>query len=223
MCGRFFIDASKDLDDLLDALECKRQENDIQTFHNIAPTDRIPVIINNRGENRVFKSTWWFTPSWSPDPNSRKYSMFNAKSETLEQSKAFADSFQHKRCLIPATGFIEWAKTDTGKQPLEIRHPNRPLLLAGIYDVWQERLLSCAIITTAAQESFKSIHQRMPVLIQPEQAKTWLDQQTDLHTIKTFMEPKTPYSLRVREVDERINNAKNKVEAIAKQDWQLLG
>lgn len=207
MCGRFNIIMDKQMEELLAELGAPVQ---LETAYNIAPTENIPVLFNS-GQGLVWQmAKWWFTPSWSSNPASTKFSMFNAKSETLEESKAFRGSFKHKRCLIPASSFLEWKEEGGQKKPFEVSNLDGPLLLAGIYDQWQGRLFSTAIITQKAAAGFNAIHGRMPVFLTTGNATTWLSKNSSTQELKNYFSSSVPFSLQACEVGSEINNARNK-------------
>lgn len=210
MCGRFSIVMNKNMVALVDELGVPVQ---FAQQHNIAPTEAIPVIMDYEGQRGCNFAKWWFTPSWSKEPDSTKYSMFNARSEGLDSSRAFKGSFRHHRCVIPASAFLEWQKTETGKQAYEIFAPKQALLFAGIYELWGGEMLTAAIVTTKAAPEFARIHNRMPVMLTVETAQQWLNEASDPRDLKTLFASKLPYSLTARPVHQAINNARSKLQA----------
>lgn len=148
--------------------------------------------------------------------------MFNARSETLNTSRAYKGSFRHKRCVIPATTFIEWQKVDGGKQPIEIYSADKPMLFAGLWDCWNEGLISCSIVTTAAAKSFELVHNRMPVLVDLIGANQWLNTATELNDLYPLFTDKLPYELCARPVQQAINNSHNKIAAIPIEGSQVM-
>ena len=187
----------------------------LETAYNIAPTDNIPILINASNGLAWHMAKWWFTPSWSPDPSNTKFSMFNAKSETLSQSKAFKGSFRHKRCVIPASSFIEWQTVDGDKTPYEIFNPDKPLLFAGIYDVWGNSLVSAAIITKPAAPEFEEIHKRMPTFLTTETAKLWLSPVNSLDEYQPLFTGDIPHHLSAHVVESGINNSRVKAASVS--------
>ena len=160
------------------------------------------------------KGRWWLVPSWSDGPNS-KFSMFNARSETLNSSRAFKKPYQTQRCIIPASSYIEWKKVTGGKRPIELSYPQQPMFFAGIWDIWQrdiwqgalgnENLVSCAIVTADAHPSIADIHDRMPVMLDLADAKTWLSH----HSREAELQPlfrKLPLGIESRNVDPELGS-----------------
>ena len=152
---------------------------DYQPGYNIPPGQKILSVVGlEDGGNKAVNLHWGLIPSWSKD---RKISsrLINARAETLTEKPAFRNAYQHRRCLIPATGFFEWRTTETGKKPYHIHQPGNALFaFAGLWEHWeheQETVYSCAIITTAANDKIAPIHDRMPVIITPDFYNRWLD------------------------------------------------
>ncbi len=118
MCGRFNI-ISDPLTRLL--LEITGMEYELQDRFNIAPTEDIPVVLQDQDGTRTLQQKrWWLVPKWADEP-STKYSMFNARSEGLLKNRAFSQPFKSSRCLVPVSGYYEWQKGETGKIPFYIK------------------------------------------------------------------------------------------------------
>ncbi|MFT5482293.1 MAG: putative SOS response-associated peptidase YedK [Halieaceae bacterium] len=210
MCGRFNVIDNPDLQQLLQELGI---DLGLATTTNIAPTETIAVVCRDAGSNAQLREMrWWLTPSWAPEI-STKYSMFNAKSETLASSRAFKGSFQRRRGVVPVSSFIEW-KTEAGvKQPYLIAATDGALPLAAIWDRWvmeDQELFSCALVTTAAAEGFRDVHHRMPVMLDGDGCKLWLDNAAELENLQSLFTPTLRHDLRVTPIDRRVNNARNK-------------
>lgn len=128
---------------------------------------------------------WGMIPQWSKTFDS-KYATFNARIETIAEKPTFRSAWKRQqRCLIPMAGYYEWqvAKKTGLKQPFYITDKNiGGLVAAGLYEVWGSQdkpKLSCTMITRAADPGLDSIHHRMPVLLDPESAKQWLESDTN--------------------------------------------
>jgi len=115
---------------------------------------------------------WGLVPHWSKGPDNR-YFMINARAETLVVKSAFCDPFARSRCLIPATGYYEWKKEPDAKQPYFLCPREAGLFsFAGMWDEWQgEGVLKCPfdLSMSEANEILSPIHERMPVIIDPDQ------------------------------------------------------
>lgn len=153
--------------------------------YNIAPSQPIPVIraaAHQPGRVEVAPMRWGMIPHWSKGPDPR-YTMINARAETLADRPAYASSFRQRRGLVPADGYYEWQAPPAGrgrKQPYLITRPDGAvMLLAALWDAWRSPedgvILSVSIITVAAAEAVRAIHDRMPAILSPAAAATWLD------------------------------------------------
>lgn len=193
---------------------------------NIAPTESVPVIRALAGAAaaagrhdavdppcELVSMRWWLVPWWSDGP-SQKYAMFNARSETARNSRAFKRPFERQRCLFPASSWIEWRTTEQGKLPHQVRPADvDALLIAGLWDVWRKGdapLLSCAMLTTAAHPALAFLHARMPVLIHRDAIDLWLDPETPVSTLQDLCEPSLPLPLVVEPLCKRVSNARHK-------------
>jgi putative SOS response-associated peptidase YedK len=131
--------------------------------------------------------TWGLIPSWSTDGKG----FINARAETLEEKPSFKESFQQRRCLIPANGFYEWERTGKIAQPYFFQMRDKSTFaFAGIWDAWQvgqQSVTSCAIITTMANELLAPIHDRMPVILPHETYDTWL--RGELEKVRDLLTP----------------------------------
>ncbi len=216
MCGRYNI--ITDADALLDAF---RILNDLDpdesvTSFNIAPSQRVPVITESENGRQLSRMRWGMIPAWNKD-SSPKFTPFNARSENIAEKSFFRTPFKRKRCLIPASGFYEWQKNETGKVPFHIRLKNKePFTFAGLWDEWQSpngKLHSCTIITTAANKLMQPIHQRMPVILSAEQHTQWLNCNAfDKEQLQSFLKPYNPDEMEAYIISNRVNNARNNSE-----------
>jgi putative SOS response-associated peptidase YedK len=148
--------------------------------YNIAPTQSIPVIRQDRGRSARCLSLvrWGLIPSWAKDVSIGSR-LINGRSETLLEKPAFKESFRNRRCLIPADGFYEWKKVGKAKQPFHFGMQDDSLFaFAGIWDCWKsppgQRLASCSILTTAPNELLADVHDRMPVILPQRHYEAWL-------------------------------------------------
>ena len=148
--------------------------------YNIAPASLIALVridpVSERREVALMK--WGLVPSWSTNPDSGAR-LINARSETAAQKPAFRAAFRRRRGLIPADGFYEWSKKGHKKQPHFFRlKEGRIMGLAGLWEIWEngdgEILESCSILTTPANQLVGEIHDRMPLIVAPENYSAWL-------------------------------------------------
>lgn len=219
MCGRYHFMYTPAMEALFAALGVSATPGN---HANLAPTDDVPIIFEQQGSRECHLARWWLTPKWSKGPDT-KFSMFNARAENLESSRAFKGPFHHQRCLVPASAFIEWQRLENGKQPIEIcRDDEQPLLFAGLWENWNDELLSCAIITTAAAPAMQGIHSRMPVMLEWDNVADWLSADTPVEQLMPLFTSRLPQCLRATPVSKSINNARNKVTAEAVGGSTLL-
>lgn len=176
MCGRFVITSPPAAVRL--AFGYLDQPN-FPARYNVAPTQPIPVVIVEQGARRFQLMRWGLIPSWVKDP--RAFSLLiNARAETVRDKPAFRNALKRRRCLVPADGYYEWQRAGARKQPYFI-HPQDglPLGLAALAETWVgpngEELDTVAIITAAASAAMAALHDRVPVVIAPEDVARWLD------------------------------------------------
>jgi len=146
---------------------------------NIAPTQPVPVVRQESHKRRVSLVKWGLIPSWSNDPTLGA-KMINARAETVTEKPAFRDALRSQRCLIPADGFYEWQRTGGSNQPYCFTLASgKPFAFAGLWDCWRNPqgnvIESCTILTTTANPLLADVHDRMPVMLAPDQYDRWLD------------------------------------------------
>ena len=233
MCGRFniisapvteFIMSILDADISVTGHASVSGQNDpslsnltFETRYNIAPTDQVPVLLRTEdGSWDLRDMRWWLVPYWSKGPDS-KYTMFNAKSETLTTSRAYKQPFKSRRAVVPASGYYEWVKEAGAKKPFYVE----PVGVAGmgfavIWETWRGEsaiIESCSIVTTAATKGMATLHYRVPVMLTPGEVDAWVDRETDAETLASIMAPKHKLPLSITPVSTHVNNARNKDEA----------
>ncbi len=182
--------------------------------YNIAPTQQAPVVVLEEGR-RLLLFRWGLIPHWAKDPaiGSR---MINAKAETAAEKPSFRRPFQKSRCLVVCDGFYEWRREPGGKSktPMRIALKSRaPFALAGLWDAWKtpdEKLLrSFTIITTAPNETVRLIHDRMPVVLRPEDEEAWLDPQSPPERLRALLAPYPGDDLEAYAVSPLVNSPAN--------------
>ncbi|MEI7996536.1 MAG: SOS response-associated peptidase [Methylococcaceae bacterium] len=214
MCGRFNLIATKA--QIMEHFGLQRLP-DYQPDYNIPPGQKITAVVRlDDGSNKAVNLHWGLIPSWSKD---RKISshLINARAETLTEKPSFRNAFQHRRCLIPATGFFEWQTTETGKQAYHIHQPEFALFaFAGLWEHWeqqQETVYSCTIITTEANEKIAPVHDRMPVIITPDFYARWLDKRNTAVEIADFLAADAYSTMQLTPISSRVNNPMHNDEA----------
>ena len=202
MCGRFTLRApASALATLFDGTE----EPVVVPRYNIAPTQPVLLLRMNadtRHREWAF-AIWGLIPSWSKDP-SIGARMINARAETVAEKPSFRAAFRRRRCLIPADGFYEWQKQGSRKQPYLIGlTDDQPFALAGLWETWQgpdgSLLESCTILTTDPNELMAPLHNRMPVMLAPDDYEQWLG--TGARRPQRTVAPASPAAPLPRRVD----------------------
>lgn len=219
MCGRLVIYSSTDYYAGIFGVEASFELN---PRYNIPPTFDIPVCrVNQQGDREFVLMRWGLVPGWSKGPDNR-FSMFNARAETVHEKPAYRSAFKKRRCLIPADGFYEWTQSN-GKQPYFIhRSDNLPLVFAGLWEHWQSKdgnaIESCTIIVTKANSLMQPIHDRMPVILKSEQFNTWLDpRQQAVDELSDMLQPYASAELESYPVSRAVNSPKNDSADLIKQ------
>lgn len=205
MCGRFALSASPES---IAAYLNTAPPDPYALRYNIAPTQ--PVLARTR--QALTHLHWGLVPAWARDP-SIGGRLFNARSETVAQKPSFRNAFRRRRCLIPATGFYEWKREGSHKQPWFCHLDHRLFSFAGIWEIWQDgdgnELRSCALLTAAAEGVMAEIHDRMPVVIGDALRSLWMD-----HHDENTARAEACIADRVRDfqlypVSPRVNHAAN--------------
>jgi putative SOS response-associated peptidase YedK len=201
--SRFGIDESVDL-------------SDEEPRYNIAPTD--PVLAVRRtesGARDLGRLRWGLVPGLWAERRSGP-PLINARAESLPEQPAFAESFRERRCLIPADGFYEWRRDPGRKVPIWLSRPDGDLFaFAGIWAELPARgespgaLHSCAIVTCAPNELIRPIHDRMPVVLQPELEERWLDPELGEEELLALLVPAPEDALVTREVGDFVNSVRD--------------
>ena len=212
MCGRFTLTA--DQDSFEDRFSLTGFDLGWVPSFNIAPTQEVLTVTNDGSENRPELMRWGLVPSWTKDPKIGNR-MINARSETLTEKPSFRTAFKRRRCLIPADGFYEWTREGKAKKPMLITaNPGGLFAFAGLWETWKQPdgswLLTCAIITTSANEFMTSIHDRMPVILPREFEASWLDpEERDTAMLSELLLPYDTDRMEGYEVSTLVNSPRN--------------
>lgn len=179
---------------------------------NIAPTQAAPVIRMN-GRRRLVMCRWGLIPSWADD-QAVGARLLNARSESVALKPAFRAAFKQRRCLVPADGFYEWQKVGSKKQPFYFLPLNDwPFAFAGLWESWHKDDLaieSFTILTTEANEMVRPLHERMPVILAPEDFALWLDPQMhDAQKLQPLLRPYPADGMSSYPVSTMVNGARN--------------
>jgi putative SOS response-associated peptidase YedK len=209
MCGRYFLHSSADK---LAKLFGEMPMPLLEPRYNIAPTQPVPIVRqDHNGRREMVLVRWGLIPAWSKGPDSR-FSMINARVETVAQKPAYRNAFRYRRCLVPADGFYEWRSAGGKKQPFVLRPSDgRPLALAGLWEHWQDadgnELASCTILVGEADAQVKKVHERMPVVVDPAAFDLWLDIRSQKpQPLETLLAAQRAPALTVYSVGRAVNN-----------------
>jgi putative SOS response-associated peptidase YedK len=224
MCGRFalitppvrlarYFQAT-----LEDGMEPERRAN-----WNVAPTTQVLAITAARTGDHLSRTLtalrWGLIPSWSKDAASGNR-LFNARGETVATKPSFRAAFKARRVIIPADGFYEWHKLNSGsKQPHYFtRTDNEPMAFAGLSEWWRDKngpddapaIRSCTIITTSASQDMDGIHDRMPVILQPDTFDVWLDPEVeDVSELTALIRAAPVGTVSHHPVSQRVGSVRN--------------
>lgn len=207
MCGRYTLNRSPAK---LKEHFATANELDLKPRFNIAPTQTVPVVRLDESGKRVFTSAkWGLIPSWVKDPEKLQHPI-NAKAETAAIKPMFRHAYRKSRVLVPADAFYEWATKD-GKQPYLIRlRDGEPMGMGGLLERWhgpEGDVTTFTILTTNANSLMTKIHDRMPVIIRPEDYATWLDTNfTDVIKIQAMALPYPEHFMEAYPVSRKVNS-----------------
>ena len=184
--------------------------------YNIAPSQPVACVRANpvSKHRECLDLKWGLVPSWAKDP-SIGHKMINARVETVALKPSFRNVFKHQRCLVLADGFYEWKREEQAKQPYYIRFKDhRPFVFAGLWEHWETEtgppLESCAILTTNANAVTAPIHDRMPVILHPNDYDLWLDLTIqDPQQLATALKPYPSEEMEAFSISSLVNNPRN--------------
>jgi putative SOS response-associated peptidase YedK len=237
MCGRYA--SSRRPEDLVEEFEIDKVEvkESLAPDYNVAPTKPVYAVVERPAKSSEKSSaeperqlrvlSWGLVPFWARDPAIGN-KMINARMETVDSKPAYRKAFASRRCLLPADGYYEWypteLKTKAGKplkQPFFI-HPadGGVMAMAGLYEIWRDPTRdeddpnrfrwTCTVLTTTAEDAVGHIHDRMPMLVEPERYGAWLDPTvSDPEELKGLLVPAAPGRLDAYPVSTEVNSVRN--------------
>lgn len=212
MCGRYVLKA--DAEEIEKEFAAARPETEITGARfNIAPSQMIAAVRQFDSERVVNALKWGLIPGWAKDEKIGNR-MINARAETLLEKPSFRNAFKARRCLIPASGFYEWKRLGDkeGKQPFYFYLKEKPVFgFAGLWETWTnetgEKLESCTIITTEANAVLAPVHDRMPVIVQPEDYELWLNpKEMDTDELQKILKPFPAKEMQSHAVSRQVNS-----------------
>jgi putative SOS response-associated peptidase YedK len=232
MCGRYVV--AYDPETLVSGFSVVRVPPFPKRW-NVAPQSAVPVVHDTReGERVATLMRWGLVPHWAREP-AIGHKLNNARAEGVADKPSFRQALRRRRCLLPASGFYEWAPADTPRgrkqpwyfSPAPGAHPGPLLAMAGLFEAWRppgapddaEWLLSCCVITTAANATLAPVHDRMPVLLAPGDWAAWLDrglQQPD--ALLPLLRPCPAEWLQAWPVARTVSDGRAEGEALIERD-----
>ena len=197
---------------------------DLEPRYNCTPGQSLPVVTGSEPD-RMRGQQWGLIPSWADEAST---DLINARAETLDEKPSFADSFERRRCLVPADGFYEWVDRSAGKQPYRVAfEDDRPFAMAGVWSRWEpparqtglgefdggdvsadpDPVESFAIVTTEPNELVADLHHRMAVILEADAESTWLH--GSVEEAAELLEPYPAAELTAYPVSTRVNDPGN--------------
>jgi putative SOS response-associated peptidase YedK len=217
MCGRFVQYSDPDA-----IAEHFNLETDLssEAHYNVAPTQPVLAVrLDQHGARELVRLRWGLVPYWSKGPDNR-YSMINARAETVATKPAYRAAFAKRRCLIPADAFYEWQPGQPHKTPYAIRRRDAaPFAMAGLWERWEgdegQEIESCTIVVTEANALLAPIHDRMPVILEPSDYQQWLAADgVDAKRLQALLRPANPEGWHAYPVSRAVNRPGNDSPAL---------
>ena len=222
MCGRLFQSLTQQQIFTLYTLPDSIQRLDPEPRYNGAPTQEFVLCrLDENGTRSMAVLCWGLVPPWAKDARIGAR-LINARAETVHQKPAFRSAFRSRRCLIPANGWFEWRRTGrtgrTGrtagdKQPYFLGlESGSPVSFAALWEQWDrdgQHLETFTIVTTVASPALSDIHDRQPVVVDPDDFADWLGPDTPVETLQEII--RTPHDgpYEIRPVSDRVNRVSN--------------
>jgi putative SOS response-associated peptidase YedK len=180
---------------------------------NVAPTDVMPVLRLVDDARWLLPHRWGLVPHWAKDLAIGS-SLVNARAETVFEKPAFKESLKKRRCLVVVDGVYEWQILSAKqKRPHLITfNDGQPVTLAGLWSMWRGGLVpvqTFTILTTAANDQLRTLHDRMPIVVDEDERDTWLDPTREVIDLQHFARQRELPGLRVRAVSSRLGNVRN--------------
>jgi putative SOS response-associated peptidase YedK len=211
MCGRYGFESGQR--ELMTRFQLETVIELLPMSFNVAPGMIMPVVVS-QSPNHLELMEWGFLPRWAKDPSATRRPI-NARAETVATTAMFRGAFRHQRCLVPARGFYEWAKTPRGKEPYWIQLQGGELFaFAGLWEAWADRqgreTHTYSIITTEPNERMAPIHNRMPAILRRDDEALWLDPgQTEGERLQPLLRPYPASEMEAWPVSRAVNNPRN--------------
>jgi putative SOS response-associated peptidase YedK len=215
MCGRYVVAGRLDDLEFSERFQLRQLRIEFAATYNAAPSQELPVILEeDPGERAARLMQWGLIPRWRKPGEKDTFAPINARSETVLEKPMFRPLMGSRRCVVPASGFYEWQQRPGGKQPHYITVREQPLIgFAGLYDEREEDgevLASYTILTTTPNELMATLHNRMPVILHPQDEEEWLSREIDNpHAVEHLLRPYPAEAMEARPVSRAVNNVRN--------------
>ncbi len=224
MCGRYTL--TTPLEALRRLFDFPQSPN-FAPLYNVAPTMAVPIVRHAQGETELTLMRWGLVPSWAKDISFGARAI-NARAETVATKPAFREAYVARRCLVPADGYYEWRAEGGVRQPYRMTLPDGGAMgFAGLWERWRphgamgqstDTVISFTIVTVAARGPAAEIHDRMPLVVEPNDFDVWLGEgQLGPRDGARLLAPRT-IGFTLTRVSTRVNNARNDDSACIEPD-----
>lgn len=221
MCGRFTQRKPKEVIAKQFGVDV---DDELEPRFNVAPTQRVAAVraAQGGGGREFVPLKWGLIPSWAKDA-SMGAKLINARSETVTEKPSFREAFKRRRAIIPADSIFEWRRTEGRKQPYYFQMRDGSLFgFAGLWDSWRNEegdvVETCSILTTGANDIFRPVHERMPVVLHPESYDEWLsDDPRGVESLKELLRPYPSSEMIAYPVSPGVNSPQNQGEELIEQ------
>jgi len=210
MCGRFSLEEYPKT--ILEEFELptfpRYSAEKFEPKYNIAPSANILTLFRSEDNYELAEMSWGLVPPWAK-PGQFKQPLINARSETVWEKPSFKNLIKSKRCIIFASGFYEWNRSESPKQPYRVTISGQPFMaMAGVYQVSKDGELQSCIITMQANEKMAEIHHRMPVMVDDNNRHRWLDADRQ-DVVNEIISASNQPEVVLRKVSTYVNSARN--------------
>jgi putative SOS response-associated peptidase YedK len=198
MCGRYGFGNPSRLAELPFGVELAASLPDLAPRWNVTPSQSVPLVRETPAGREALMARWGLVPFWAEDPSIGNR-LANARGDTVAVKPSFRGAFARRRGLMPADLFYEWQPLAGAKfkQPWCIRLPDDgPFAMAALWESWAPKghdgaspLVTCCLITTEPNDTMQPIHERMPVILAPDDYDTWLDPATPTAALQALIRP----------------------------------
>ncbi|MEI7733557.1 MAG: SOS response-associated peptidase [Verrucomicrobiota bacterium] len=222
MCARYTL--TREIAEVVRLIVCVNLLRAYAPRYNIAPHQHAPVVVREGHATELRLLRWGLVPAWAKDekPGSK---LINARMETVMEQASFRNAWRSRRCLIPADGFYEWMSTSSGKLPHYFTlKDGQAFCFAGLWERWQPSAASqqelfattqeaspletFTILTTGANTLVATLHDRMPVILKPEDYELWLDPASRVQKLAAILCPYDPDKMSCTRVSKHVNSSR---------------